>query len=242
MIKIAVCEDQKKVGEEILERLRGVSKGFVREIDLYETGEELLHALKEKRYDIYYLDIVLGDEGINGYELAKELRRRQNDAILIFLSCHEEYACEAYEVDALRFLRKPIEKQKFEEAFAKAVQIIYKRQETFYYMSEYIEKEIQMKEIRYFESQGRRIVMNTVNGKNEVFYGSLKAIQKQLEQNFFCLCHTSFLVNIACVHKITGKFIVLDNGEELPISRTYTAEIRKKYANYLFMLDEGYCS
>lgn len=238
MIKIAVCEDQKKVGAEVLEKLRGTSKGYVREVDLFETAEALLEALEEKRYDIYYLDIELDGSKMDGYELAKALRRRQDDAILIFLSCHEEYACEAYEVNALRFLRKPIEKKKFEEAFAKAVQIIYKRQEIFYYMSEYIEKEIQMKEIRYFESQGRKIVMNTVNEKNEMFYGSLKAIQKQLEQNFFCLCHTSFLVNIARVHKITGKFIVLDNGQELPISRTYTAEIRKKYANYLFMLDE----
>lgn len=238
MIKIAICEDQKKVGEEILEKLKAVSKGFVRAIDLYETGEQLLNSLKENKYDIYYLDIMLDDSGINGYELAKELRRKQNDAILIFLSSHEEYACEAYEVDALRFLRKPIVEEKFVEAFVKAVQVIYKRQGTFYYKSEYIEKEIQMKEIRYFESQGRKIVMNTINGKSEVFYGSLKVIQKQLEQNFFCLCHTSFLVNVACIHKITGKFIVLDNGEELPISRTYTAEIRKKYANYMFMLDE----
>ena len=87
------------------------------------------------------MDIVFNSPGIDGYGLAKELRRRQNDAILIFLSCHEEYACEAYEVDALRFLRKPIEKHKFEEAFAKAVQVTYKRQEMFYYMSEYIEKE-----------------------------------------------------------------------------------------------------
>lgn len=238
MIKIAVCEDQREIGQEILEKLQSVSKGYVHKIDLFETAESLLYTLEKRKYDIYYLDIMLDGSNINGYELAKELRRRQNDAILIFLSCHEEYACEAYEVDALRFLRKPIEKKKFEEAFTKAVEIIYKRQETFYYMSEYMEKEIQMKEIRYFESQGRKIVMNTVNGKNELFYGSIKSIKKQLEQNFFCMCHTSFLVNIACIQKITGKFIVLDNGEELPISRTYTAEIRKKYANYLFMLDE----
>ena len=180
MIKIAICEDQKKVGEEILEKLKAVSKGFVRAIDLYETGEQLLNSLKENKYDIYYLDIMLDDSGINGYELAKELRRKQNDAILIFLSSHEEYACEAYEVDALRFLRKPIVEEKFVEAFVKAVQVIYKRQGPFYYKSEYIEKEIQMKEIRYFESQGRKIVMNTINGKSEVFYGSLKVKQKQL--------------------------------------------------------------
>lgn len=239
MIKIAICEDQKKIGEEISKRLKEISKGFVSEIDLFETGEDLLYAIKEKRYDIYYLDIVLNNSGIDGYELAKELRGRQHDAILIFLSCyHEEYACEAYEVDALRFLRKPIEECKFVEAFSKAVEIIYKKQKMFYYMSDYIEKEIQMKEIRYFESQGRKIVMNTVKGKNEVFYGTLKSVQKRLEQNFFCLCHTSFLVNIAYIKNITGKYIVMDNGEELPISRTYTAEIRKKYANYLFMLDE----
>ena len=42
MIKIAICEDEKRVREEILEKLRGISKGFVREIDLFENKRGMI--------------------------------------------------------------------------------------------------------------------------------------------------------------------------------------------------------
>lgn len=238
MITIAICEDHEKIRKEIRDRIWEIGKSKDYEIGLFANGEELLCSMDEKEYDIYYLDIELGKHGMNGYEVAKEVRRRQKSAILIFLSSHDEYACDAYEVGALRFLRKPIEEEKFAEAFKKVEQLLGGKNQVFSFKSDYKQKQIPLKNIIYFESSGRKIVLHLVQGKNESFYGSIRQLQKEMEHTSFCMCHTSFVVNIAYVRKLTSEQIYLDNGEHLPVSRGYKNKIKDAYMKYNFMLDQ----
>ena len=160
MIKVAVCDDLKSVGEDICKRIEKQKTEEKCMAEAFQTGEELLTAMEREDYDIYFLDIELSGGGIDGYQLAQEIRRREPAVVLIFLSGHEEYACEAFEVGALRFLRKPVVEEKFEEAFRKAVDMVLKGKQIFSYSADYKGKLIPFREIAFFEAVGRKVILH----------------------------------------------------------------------------------
>ena len=237
MIKIVVCEDQKMISDNICGKIKQQELGEICRIDTFQKGEDVLKAMECEHYDIYYLDIELEEGGMNGYKLAQKIREQSNSAILIFLSSHDEYACEAYEIDALRFLRKPIVEEKFNEAFRKAIELLSRGKQVFTYTVHYQERHILLSEIRYFESVGRKIILHTCTGETDIFYGSLKEMQKDFQEKYFVCCHTSYLINMEYVKEIGADQICLSNGEKLPISRKYKNQVREKFVKYLFMVN-----
>lgn len=188
MIKVAVCDDLKSVGEDICKRIEKQKTEEKCMAEAFQTGEELLTAMEREDYDIYFLDIELSGGGIDGYQLAREIRRREPAVVLIFLSGHEEYACEAFEVGALRFLRKPVVEEKFEEAFRKAVDMVLAGNEDFVYKQDKVLKKVKVKEILYFAVEGKEITIKLVNGEERKFRGSLKEAAKN--------CGTILLHNV----------------------------------------------
>ena len=236
MIKVAVCDDQKNVREDICEKVKKQKKEKCM-AEAFQSGEELLKAMEEEYYDIYFLDIELSKGGMDGYQLAQEIRRREPAVVLIFLSGHEEYACEAFEVGALRFLRKPVVEEKFAEAFGKAVDMALKGKQIFSYVADYKDRQIAFREIAYFETVGRKMILHKGTGEQEIFYGTLKSIQKKIQGKHFELCHKSYLINLEYVKELAGDQIVLVNGEKLPISRKHKKAIRESYTDYMIMVN-----
>lgn len=238
MIKIAICDDQDNIRNSIYKKIKEQQFGEIYEIDMFQTGEDVLQAIEQVQYDIYYLDIELGESGIDGYKLAQAVREKDGSAILIFLSSHDEYACEAYELDVLRFLKKPVVEEKFMEAFRKALKILEKGKKIFTYTVDYKEKFRLLKEIKYFESTGRKIILHMGTGEKEIFYGSIKEVQRQLQENFFVLSHTSYLINLEYVKEIKADQICMLNGEILPMSRRYKKQVKERFTKYVFMINK----
>ena len=118
MIKIAVCDDEKKVLEEIssyIEKFMKREKKKAVEVFCFQSVEELKNSLEQKRtFDIYLLDVYIGPE--LGTKLAKDLRRKGIESPIIFLTSSLEHAPQSFEVGTLRYLLKPIDPIKFYEA------------------------------------------------------------------------------------------------------------------------------
>lgn len=118
MIKIAVCDDEKKVLEEIslyIEEFMKREKKKAVEVFCFQSVEELKNSLEQKRtFDIYLLDVYIGPE--LGTKLAKDLRRKGIESPIIFLTSSLEHAPQSFEVGTLRYLLKPIDPIKFYEA------------------------------------------------------------------------------------------------------------------------------
>ncbi len=83
---------------------------------MYKSSEELLAALEkdEQEYQFLLLDVVM--DGLNGIELAARLRKKGNQVPIIFVSSYEDYALMGYEVEAVRYLAKPVREDKLREA------------------------------------------------------------------------------------------------------------------------------
>ena len=103
MIKIAVVDDERYIREDIKNRIELTGSGAV--VDGFPSGEAFLHA--GKQYDIVFLDIQLG--GMDGIDIARELRQKSENVILIFVTGTKEHVFQAFDVAAFHYLLKPIE-------------------------------------------------------------------------------------------------------------------------------------
>lgn len=200
----------------------------------FQTGEELLKAMEQDYYDIYFLDIELAEGSMDGYQLAQEIRRREPAVVLIFLSSHDEYACEAFEVGALRFLRKPVVEEKFAEAFGKAVDMVLAGNEDFVYKQDKVLKKVKVKEILYFSVEGKEITIKLINGEERKFKGSLKEVARKLRYHSFAQCYKSLYVQLEYVGYIGKTEIELSSGEKLPLSRKYKKTFGEANAEFIW--------
>lgn len=113
-MKIAICDDDKYVTSEIERYILEIAKEkeWDIDIDVFFDGAELINYIaKENNYDLIYLDIEMNEK--DGVKTARELREQSNEAVIIYVTSHESFAAEVFEVDAFRFLTKPIEFNKF---------------------------------------------------------------------------------------------------------------------------------
>ena len=109
MLEIAVCDDDILIAadiEKMLEKLSLIVAIKV-EIDVFYDGSTLVDYIKKgKRYDIIYLDIEMRKQ--NGVEAARIIRRIDKKVLIIYVTSHESFAKEVFEVSAFRFITKPI--------------------------------------------------------------------------------------------------------------------------------------
>ena len=94
-MKIAICDDEKKASETLLEILRECPES-IEKTDIYFSGEELL--LAEEQYDLLFLDIDM--EGIDGIETARKIRLKDKKVKIVYVTAYSEYAGKAFSVHA----------------------------------------------------------------------------------------------------------------------------------------------
>ena len=114
-MRIAICDDEKNIRELIGNK---VLKQYPEaDIVFFQSGEELL--LSDNHIDILFLDIQMS--GRNGMETARELRKKDKNVILIFVTAVEEYVFQAFDVGAFNYIVKPIDDTKFADVLCRAV-------------------------------------------------------------------------------------------------------------------------
>ena len=163
------------------ERLLELSeKGNIKvRIETYSDGAFLLNDIRRGvEFDLLYLDIEM--EQLDGLSLAREFRKDHPNAVLIYISNHESYLKELFEVDTFRFLSKPIDSEKFEAYFRNAVEKIQLQQEELFFSYSYDRQffKVLLSDIVYFESQKRSIRLYKKDGTEGSFYGKLKTPPK----------------------------------------------------------------
>ena len=113
-MRIAICDDQREVRELFEERIRRLYPEA--ELLLFSSGEQLLDS--EKVSDILLLDIQM--PGKNGMDTARELRKKNKNTIIIFVTALEEFVFQAFDVGAFHYLVKPFHEKKFAEVLMRA--------------------------------------------------------------------------------------------------------------------------
>lgn len=237
MLRIAVCDDEPNMVSHICKLIEqnpiSQNGGVIREgglqTDGYCNGNHLLQAMEDGLfYNLIYLDIEMKD--IDGINLAKKIREQDEAVILIYVSSHEKYMIDLFEVQPFRFIRKPIERRIFDQVLEQAMTRLLGSQCYFSYESGWNECRVLIRDILYFESDRRKIFIVTEKGR-ESFYGKMDEIEERLKQMKKCFIriHQSYLINPEKVMKVgTGK-VYLVNQTDLPISKKRQKEVNEQY-------------
>lgn len=218
--------DDKKISRTVLSKLLDLDPCLKLAGECDNANDAYQYVLNHG-IDLIFLDI--GMPGMNGMELAKALENKQT--LIIFTTAQPEYAAEAFDLNVVDFLVKPILPVRFLKAVEKAKGILKTKDissSTGYIFirtsNEF--RQLKINNINYFEASGDYVTIN-LNEENHTIHSSLKTIEKKLPPDVFLRVHRSFIVNMSKIDKIDGKILVINNSF-IPISDAYKAELNKR--------------
>lgn len=233
MLNIAVCDDDVQTTGKIDMMLQKVAKqNFVDiDVEVYWNGKNLVDAVKQKNnFDIIYLDIEIGKE--DGVSVAKRIRHYDKKVKIIYVTSHENYMKDSFQVQPFQFLVKPVEENVFEECFKLVVEDINDEDSYFRYRFRKVNYKVPIQEILYFKSDKRKIIIVT---EKDIFvlYGKLNEIEERLKEGkvSFLRVHQSFLVNYRHIERQAYDFVEMDNGEKIFISEDRRKKISEQYCS-----------
>ncbi|MEK4519619.1 LytTR family DNA-binding domain-containing protein [Paenibacillus sp. FSL H8-0122] len=240
MMRIAICDDDFQLTE-FMERLIGdIQNTLEKEIQVstYYSGESFSTAIEGCcLYDIVLMDIEMS--GMNGITAGQKLRANdENDLVqLIYISSHEEYHLQLFDVQPSGFIQKPINPEFFRQKLLSGIQKVMRKQEQgknrflpVYQKGQ--ELLIPFRDILYLESSIRRVCIYTTKEDTIKYYGVLNEEEKKLPTSGFIRIHQSYIVNFSSIKQFSNRKIVLINDQELPISEKRSSAVKKGYLNF----------
>ena len=236
MLRIAICDDEKKDRETIEHAAQAFfrSAGLDVEIRTFASAKSLL--LDPAPCDLYLLDVLMPEK--DGIYTARDIRQKHPDAVIVFITSMIESAVDSYRVEAAGFLLKPVTEAAFAETMERLMRHGRLGPETsLRIMYEHTPVDIPLRRLVVLESNLHRVHIR-VDGRVYTISQRLKDLEAQLNnRGDFIRCHQSFIVNLAYVGQLEGSsFILKENVDAgikvVPISRAYLKSCKKAFFDY----------
>lgn len=231
-ISIAICDDEPNDLTEIESMTKELLEAEKISCVISQFGDaaSLLSVVEGgAAFDILLLDVMM--ERLDGMELAAALRKQGNDAAIIFISVNRDMALLGYEVSAVRYLAKPIQREKLQEALLYCCRKQFEQKEILLPTPEG-QRRILVSDVIYIESweRGTRLIL-----PNEEYKSSMKIseLERMLPKEKFVSCHRTLLVNLAFVQSIRYCELTLKTGQTLPVSKYRQTELKESFLRYL---------
>jgi two-component system LytT family response regulator len=209
-------------------------------------GTEAVDKIDELKPDLIFLDVQM--PGMNGFDVLDEIT---HDPFVIFTTAYDQYAIRAFEKNAVDYLLKPIDHERFKLAVERAIGRMNTDQNNVgellrnmktenrssYDSHIFVQKSeklinLSVEEIEHLEASGDYTILTT---KNDQFVSSsgIGKLEEILNPDIFIRVHRSTIININSLKEIEkhfngGMVVKMNNGKSFPVSRTYAKLIRKK--------------
>ncbi len=220
-----------------------------------KNGIEAANAIRELRPQLVFLDVQI--PGLDGFRVIKKLLEKKIALpYFIFVTAYDQYAVQAFEVNALDYLLKPISRSRFERAVDKARHALEASQST----QDKIDLLVQMLEHKRNAQQKTKLIVKTAGrlhliDAEEVIYASIEdgvisivtkdfegqsnfrtveELQASLDPQTFWRVHRSYLINVNRIKEVVPWFkssfqLKMDDRKqtEIPVSRAQTRKLRE---------------
>lgn len=249
MISIFVCEDQKTIRDAIEKEINNHVMIHNYDMELVLCTHDPQTLLQQVRQSssrgIYFLDIDLGEDTLDGFELGNEIRKYDSRGFIIYVTAFSNMAFKTfqYHLEALDYIVKeePVEmfngiRRCLDTIVARIAEEANDEHKEFYTIKimDTI-KHIPIDEIFFFETSSRthRIILYSTTQRID-FIGTLQEIEDELTPRFI-RTHRSYLVNIDNIQEINPKKneIILKNGQVCPISRKMKTSLLAQFEQRL---------
>lgn len=179
--------------------------------------------LKQHPVDLLFVDINMPD--LSGIELVKNLSFKP---MVIFTTAHKKFALEGFELDAIDYLLKPINFERFEKAVNKASEYfeyktrsVSEKPDSIFVYSEYRMVKIELQNITHIESLEDYVRIYLLDEKPILTLMTLKKTLDKLPSDQFRRIHRSYIVAVNKVKAIHNRKLTLVNNAEIPVSESY---------------------
>lgn len=207
------------------------------------NADEASVQIDQLKPDLLFLDIQM--PGKTGFELLEQI---DFAPLVIFVTAYDEYAIRAFEVNALDYLLKPVDENKLKVALDKAKKDLILREPV---VESQVENQrilredervflkdgdkywfVNLKDIRYFESNGNYVQVFFDTHKPMVLK-SLNKLEEKLSEKLFFRAGRKFIINLNFVEKIEpsltgGLLVVMSDKRQIEISRRQAAKLKDK--------------
>lgn len=241
MIKAYIVDDEPLAREELKFLLhRSKQVDIVGESD---GIDEALIDISVLKPEIVFLDIELAEE--NGLTLAKKLEGMEQRPFIVFATAYDEYALEAFDVDAVDYILKPFAEARITKTLEKVkkIQDIEKKDHSSHFHAKregtaklalLVDDKIILlnyDDIIYLESSDGKCTIYTQD-QLVVVSEALVVLEKKLVGKSFLRVHRSFIINLDHVLEIEPWFnstynLLMENGSKVPVSRTYIKDLKQ---------------
>ncbi|MBD5457478.1 MAG: response regulator transcription factor [Lachnospiraceae bacterium] len=243
MYLIALCDDEPtelEKTEKLLSDYEEKHFGLDFIIRRFESADELLCLVKDENYrpDMIFMDIYMPDKESNscplGIEAAKELRNINYKGKIVFLTTSKEYALEAFDVDALQYIVKPVSEDKLFSILDRLLKDIEEERKKYILLR--IEGrlvKVSLNDIVYCEAQRKTQCLYLADGTLCVLRMTMTELYEQLSRyQEFVRLGVAFIVNIGYIASLNAKEICMDNGRKIYLPRGTYKSLREQYFNY----------
>ena len=227
-IKALIVDDEKLARDEM--RFLLGSEKDVEIVAEASGGREAVALIREKKPDIVFLDIQMPE--VNGFQVVHELVETGEIPLIIFATAYDQYAIRAFEVNALDYLLKPIDRERLGEALARARRAMPQREEFAMRLRKLAEgiriktsflprivvrkgeepAVIDVERVAMLRREGYRVTAHTDEGKFPTNYRDLDEVEIQLDPAIFIRLGGDYLVNIRAIADVVpwsgGNFMM----------------------------------
>lgn len=227
MIK-AIAIDDEPLALTIIEHLCKTASNLSL-LQTFTDQDEAIDYLSKHSIDILFLDIQMPQK--NGIDFYKSLPIEKKPAV-IFTTAYQEYAIDGFEVNAIDYLLKPIDQNRFEKAIEKALWWFQKEnvnplENSITIRADYKNNNIILEDIQYIEGLDDYVQIYLENKPKLVARMSMKNMIELLPSDYFLRIHRSYIVPIKKIETFDSKQISIQN-KIFPIGDTYKEEVNVK--------------
>lgn len=231
MIRVAIVEDDKNYADSLKKYIRRYEEESGRKFltVVFQDGEDIVENYTAD-YDIILMDIEM--RFMDGMTAAEEIRKRDSEVVIIFITNMPQYAMKGYAVEALDYVLKPINYYAFSQRIDRALSRLAHR--TRKYLSISYKGGIQkldISSILFIEVQNHDLIYHTTSGEYLV-RGTMKEAEESLREEPFFRCNKCYLINLEYVSGLEDNSVTVGK-ERVQVSRARRKELLDVLNNYI---------
>lgn len=243
-ITCLVIDDEKLARDLLIEYIEEIPD--IEMIGQCSKGKEAVKMINELKPHLIFLDVQM--PAMTGFDVLDAI---SHEPYVIFSTAYDQYAIQAFEKNAVDYLLKPIDQERFKQAVDRAIERIrkdesnidalisslHKEKEAQYSSHLFVQKSekllnIPVTDIIHLQASGDYTILTTANDQYVSSTGISK-LESKLNADIFIRIHRSTIININKLREIEKHFngglvVKMENGKTFPVSRTYAKEIKKK--------------
>lgn len=226
-MNVAICDDDKAYADILESAVRRCAPKA--DIYVFSDGRILLN--ENIKWNVVFLDIEM--DGMNGFEIAKSIRRRysENECIISFVTTHSELAADGYDYKAFRYILKDAPESIRLRKVRETVREYYSKNKFLKISYKGAQRKLPVHEIRCIEVVGHCLNIKT-DSESVCWNNTINQIETELSGYGFIRCHRSFIVSYDSIKEIRAKDILLKNGDIVPIGRAYKKHFEENFLSF----------